>query len=82
MNFSTDQTALSVSRFIAARPVLTGRPQASDQHRQPAWTPVPLEVLYPSLYAERCSLVQRFDQSVHAIAASVGGLFRARGPLY
>lgn len=64
--FSTDHTAYSVNRFIAQRPALTSRPETNER-RCPAGAPIPLQVLYPSLYAERLSLVQRCGDYLRAI---------------
>lgn len=77
LRFSTDQTALNVNRFIAARPALMGRPEASAQPSGTSAAPVPLQVLYPSLYAERSSLVQRWGDSLRAIAIIAGSPFAA-----
>jgi hypothetical protein len=68
---STDQTAFSVNRFLAQRPALTSRPEPSEQ-RRPATAPVPPEVLYPSLYAEHSSLIQRFGAYLRAIVITLG----------
>ena len=79
--FSTDQTALSVNRFIALRSSLmspAGNEPLTPRH--PFAAPVPLEVLYPSLYAERPSFVQRCADYLRATALTVGNLFTAHKP--
>lgn len=80
-SFSTDQTALSVNRFVAARPTLMSRSETSAPRRYAAGIPFPLEVLYPSLYAERSSLAQRCGTYLRAIAMNVGKRFTASEPL-
>ncbi len=78
---STDQTALSVNRFIAARPALMSRPEKSTQpHRQSAGACVPLKILYPSLYIERPAR-PRMGNYLRAIATTVGNPFAARKPI-
>lgn len=68
---STDETSLSVSRFIAQRPALTSRPEPNEQRRC-AEAPVPEAVLYPSLYAERVPLAQRCGAYFRAIVIALG----------
>ena len=69
--FSTDQTASSVRHFITQRPSLISRPQTREQPYS-AGPPVPLELLYPLLYADRVSIVQRCGDYVRAIALILG----------
>jgi len=58
--FSTDQTAYYVHRFVSQRPALTSRPETNEQRSYAAaHASLPLEHLYPSLYAEHASLFQR-----------------------
>jgi hypothetical protein len=71
-----------VNRFIAVRPALMSR--AGDElatPRHPFAAPVPLEVLYPSLYAERPSLVRHYAAYLRAAAITVGNLFTAHKPV-
>lgn len=75
--FYTDQTASSVRRFTTQRPSLMGRPQTSEQP-YPAGPPLPFELLYPSLYVDRVSLVQRCADYVRAIALTLGRRLQPR----
>jgi hypothetical protein len=70
--FSTDQTASSVNRFISLRAMLTSRPETSARRPHTATAPDPLEVLYPSLYTERESLVQRCGNYFRAFVIALG----------
>jgi hypothetical protein len=70
--FSTDHTADSVTRFISQRPALTSRPETNERRRHAgAHAPLPLEHLYPSLYTEHFSLVQRCGNYLRAIAINL-----------
>jgi hypothetical protein len=71
-SFSTDHTADSVNRFISQRPALTSRPETYEQ-RNHATThaSLPLEHLYPSLYAEHVSMFQRWSNHLRAIATDI-----------
>jgi hypothetical protein len=76
--FSTDHTADSVNRFISQRPALTSRPETDEQRNHPAsHASLPLEHLYPSLYAEHASLFQRGGNYLRAIAINLGKRLRA-----
>jgi hypothetical protein len=71
-SFSTDQTADSVNRFISQRPALTSRPDTNEQRSHAtAHASLPLEHLYPSLYAEHASLFQRGGAYLRAIAINL-----------
>jgi hypothetical protein len=70
--FSTDYTADSVNRFISQRPALKSRPETNEQRSHVrAHAPLPLEHLYPSLYANHSSLVQCCGNYLRAIAINV-----------
>jgi hypothetical protein len=69
---STDQTAYTVSSFITQRRALTSRPETSAQRPHAATALVPLEALYPSLYTERGSLVQRYGNYFRAFVIALG----------
>jgi hypothetical protein len=66
---------------MAARPALVSRPEVSPQARQSAGASIPLDVLYPSLYAERASLAQRWGDYLRAIALAVSTPLAARKPV-
>jgi hypothetical protein len=70
IGFSTDYTASRVHRFVSLRPSISGRPETDDRsvHVGPS---MPLQVLYPSLYAERFSTAQRCRHYVRAIAINL-----------
>jgi hypothetical protein len=77
--FSTDHTADSVNRFISQRPALTSRPETDEQRNHPAsHASLPLEHLYPSLYAEHASLFQRGGNYLRAIAIKLANGLPAR----
>jgi hypothetical protein len=66
--FSTDHTTNSVNR-ISQRPPLASRPETNEQRSNAtAHASLPLEHLYPSLYAGHASLFQRGGNYLRAIA--------------
>jgi hypothetical protein len=70
LSLSTDPTAASVNRSISFRPMLTSHPRTEETTRESAPSQS-LEVLYPSLYAERPSLSGRCAAAFRAIVAMI-----------
>jgi hypothetical protein len=77
--FSTDHTADRVNRFISQRSALTSRPETNEQRSYAAaHASLPLEHLYPSLYAEHASLFQRCGNRLRAFAINIANGLPAR----
>jgi hypothetical protein len=70
-SFSTDPTAQSLSRFVNARARLVVPEAVSEPASQ--GTPLPLEILYPSLLRQRPAVAAR----IAAAAATIAKWLRA-----
>jgi hypothetical protein len=68
--FSTDPIALSVNHFIARRVALTSGPDKDGEGFLRPASPQPLEVMYPSLYADRMTPPARWRDYIRTLAAA------------